>query len=68
MLVFWEVIIFNRWGNKVWETNNPADYWDISFQGGEYYVSDGVYTYIIRGRTYEPIKDVRKVGHITVFR
>ena len=65
---FWEVIIFNRWGNKVWETNNPADYWDISFQGGEYYVSDGVYTYIIRGRTYEPIKDVRKVGHITVFR
>ena len=65
---FWEVIVFNRWGGEVWRTNNPADYWNINFQGGEYYVSDGVYTYIIRGRTYEPIISVEKVGHITVIR
>ena len=62
----YHAIIFNRWGNVVWESYNHLGYWDGSFNG--YYVPDGVYTYMI---TYgNPDDDGRNVlhGHITLIR
>ncbi len=28
-----KLIVFNRWGEKVFETSNPLDKWDGSFHG-----------------------------------
>ncbi|MFM9984890.1 MAG: gliding motility-associated C-terminal domain-containing protein [Flavobacteriales bacterium] len=41
----YELKIFNRWGNLVFESTNPKDVWD----GGvdEYYVSDGTYVWTL---------------------
>lgn len=41
-----ELIIFDRWGNEVFKSNDPDEAWT----GGvnEYYVQDGAYTYMIK--------------------
>ncbi len=37
--------IFNRWGNLIFETDNPAQGWDGRYNGGE--VPEGTYYYLI---------------------
>jgi gliding motility-associated-like protein len=62
----YHAMIFNRWGNVVWESYNHQGAWDGSYNG--YYVPDGVYVYMI---TYgNPKDDGRNVlqGHITLMR
>jgi len=63
----WELIIYNRWGQIVYEMNDPSQVWNGSFRGGEYYVPDGVYAYTLRGvsHNFEPIE---VTGVITVLR
>lgn len=41
------VIIFNRWGNKVWESDNYDNSWDGTSSKGDA-LPDGTYFYIIR--------------------
>jgi gliding motility-associated-like protein len=62
----YHAMIFNRWGNVVWESYNHQSGWDGSYNG--YYVPDGIYVYMI---TYgNPKDDGRNVlqGHITLIR
>ncbi len=40
-----EMIIFDRWGNEVFRTNDQKEAWTGGING--YYVPDGVYTYMI---------------------
>jgi len=40
-----QMIIYNRWGEEVFFTDNPLDKWDGRYKG--YYAPEGVYTYII---------------------
>jgi len=61
-----ELLIFNRWGNTIWESYNPSAKWDGTYDGKK--CQDGVYfwtiTYGVEGT------DERKVihGHLTIIR
>jgi gliding motility-associated-like protein len=66
---FW---IFNRWGVEIYhdygDSFDSYPYWDGSVRGGNHYVSDGVYTYIVRGKKMNSAQVIQKTGHITIFR
>ena len=65
----WETKIYNRWGQLVWYSEDITDKWIVNVQGGQYYVSDGVYIYVIRGETWGITNSIfHQTGHITVFR
>ena len=61
----WELQVYNRWGEVVWMSFDPEDWW---LGGDKSYVSDGVYTWKIRGTTFRSTKAVSMVGHVTIFR
>jgi gliding motility-associated-like protein len=61
-------VVFNRNGELVFETDDFGDCWDGSHLGGEYYVPDGVYTYVLRVKSVFD-KEIQKVtGSIIVVR
>jgi gliding motility-associated-like protein len=60
------VLIFNRWGNKVYESSNYQNDWD---GGGQ---SDGVYYYVITFPQYinpktNNVEDYSMTGTVTIF-
>ena len=67
-----EFRIFNRWGTQVYhgfgDDFNSYPYWDGSVNGGDYYVSDGVYTYTFYAKKWNSVEVFQKAGHITVLR
>jgi gliding motility-associated-like protein len=63
-----EMLIFNRWGQVIFETHNTEIGWDGSYSDQAGIVSDGIYTWKI---TYKnPKTDERKIliGHVLVLR
>ena len=65
--------IFNRWGERVWSTDDQDRPWDGGADDlgeGKHYLPDGVYTYFLRWEYRERgvfFKD-QKVGHILLVR
>lgn len=57
-------VILNRWGNKIYEFNDPAGSWDGKTQNGTL-VEEGTYFYIIRA-TFEGGEEVEKQGFVQV--
>jgi gliding motility-associated-like protein len=45
-----DFIVFNRWGNVIFETRNPLDCWQGNAFNGEK-VTEGVYYYILKGNS-----------------
>lgn len=43
-----ELFIFDRWGEKIFESNNPEEYWIGNVKGGDCLVQDGIYVYRCR--------------------
>ena len=64
--------VYNRWGNVVFETKDPDDYWQgeqLEGNGNEgYYVPIGVYTYEIRYSSNCNTEAKDFVGQISVVR
>lgn len=62
------IAIFNRWGNKVFESTNPDAFWDGSVNGQG--VPEGVFVYLIKYRGTHPDyqKMFMKTGTVTLFR
>jgi len=66
-LVSLDFIIFDRWGNKVFETNNVNDGWDGKYNGVP--MNTGTYVYYISALTNEtPAQIISKKGNITLIR
>ena len=58
------IMVFNRWGEKVWESGNFLSGWDGKQNG--HYVADGTYYWILE--VYYGDDNVKKVfkGTLTV--
>lgn len=54
--------IYNRWGQLLFQTNDPMTGWDGSYKGQ---VIAGVYVYILSAKGYDG-SDYKKSGHITL--
>jgi len=63
----YELMIFDRWGGLVFESKDPNKPWLGNVNGGEHYVENGVYVWIMKvGRTDIDSQEIK--GHVTVFR
>ena len=63
----YHLIIFNRWGKLLYETNNQNDKWDGRYLGNE--VPEGVYFYLIDYRQpYNGGKAAQHSGSVTIYR
>ncbi|HQQ95602.1 MAG TPA: gliding motility-associated C-terminal domain-containing protein, partial [Bacteroidia bacterium] len=58
-------MIFNRWGEKVFESTNQNEAWDGTFHGKD--AETGVYMYRLEGKTYDG-KGYEGKGNITLLR
>lgn len=67
-LIDFHYVIFDRWGNKMFETTDTEDCWDGVYNGLP--VEQGVYVVMSRALVMEcgGIKRVRKVSDVTVIR
>jgi gliding motility-associated-like protein len=63
-----ELSIYNRWGDRIWTTTQPDRKWTGNVDDGEYYVPDGVYSYLVRYRFDNAVDDAILKGHVTVIR
>jgi len=60
--LWFEMEVYNRWGNLVWRTTTPGDPWygnntvspwnKANSYDGRYFVPDGVYNWRVRGQRY----------------
>lgn len=64
-IVEFKITIFNRWGVKLYESNDPSKGWDGKYKGK--YVNTGVYYYVIYARGADGVKHTRK-GDINILR
>lgn len=67
-LVEFNAYIFNRWGQKLYEWNDPAGGWDGKYKGTD--VKDGVYYVLVKakgadGRTFNIRRDVNLLRGFT---
>ena len=60
--------IFNRWGDVVFETHDPFEYWIGDVDGGGHYIQDGVYNYLVRVRLSAESIAKQFRGHVVVIR
>jgi gliding motility-associated-like protein len=65
--VFFDVVIYNRWGRVVYESEDFSTFWDgTNYKSGEL-CSEGVYFYIIRVNDFEG-RAFEQQGDLTVIR
>ncbi len=57
--------VFDRWGEKVWETVNQTEGWDGRYKGKE--LDPAVFTYVLT-IIYDDSKNVTQTGTITLLR
>jgi gliding motility-associated-like protein len=66
-LMNYEITIFSKWGDVVYTSDDLTLPWDGSARGGDYFVSDGVYPYVIKAKD-ERENYFEKSGSIIVLR
>jgi gliding motility-associated-like protein len=64
----YEMMIFNRWGEVIFESRDAAIGWDGSYGIGAKGVEDGVYTYKIVYKVKKTDERRLIVGHVTLIR
>ena len=60
------LLIFNRWGEIIWESNDPKALWDGSYNGS--LVTEGTYNWIIQAKDIVNDGKYNFNGYINVFR
>jgi gliding motility-associated-like protein len=59
-----EFLIFNRWGNVVWESHDPDGKWDGTYGGIK--CSDGVYIWKMQFNVFGDDGKISDHGHLTI--
>jgi len=62
-----ELLVFNRWGDVVFQTTDVTTPWIADNDSGEYFVPNGVYNYLVKVKGYEG-DAFKKSGSVTVMR
>lgn len=62
---YFDLIIYNRWGQKVFETDDIKQRWDGTFNGKK--LSSAVFVYYIKA-TYYDGREVERKGDVTLIR
>jgi gliding motility-associated-like protein len=62
------LLIFNRWGEVIWESNDATVGWDGTYGKDGLKCQDGVYTYKIRFKSPQNDNKYTVNGHITLIR
>lgn len=69
LLKSYELQIFNRWGDILFSSTDPMQAWDGRYLAdGEYFVPDGVYSYILHYQTQYDVELRVVKGNITIVR
>lgn len=65
---YYHLMVFNRWGDKVFDTTDPNDAWEGDYKDGSYYLPDGIYMYRLEIKSVheEDYRDLE--GTIMIFR
>lgn len=67
-LAEYRLVIFNRWGEVVFESQNPDEKWYGNVKGGEYYARDEVYVWLLNFRQAGFVDEREVSGHVTMLR
>ncbi|MFZ6052496.1 T9SS type B sorting domain-containing protein [Halocola ammonii] len=64
----YHLMIFNRWGQKVFDSKDPEALWDGSNRGGDYFNQNDTFQYVLQysKKSSTEVETVR--GHVTVVR
>ena len=47
-VVYFEINIFNSWGEEIYSSTDPDEIWMGNVKGGDYYAPVGLYNYRLR--------------------
>ena len=61
---FISIVVFDRWGEKIWATQDINETWDGYYNGKE--LVRGVYTYIVIARCEKTNNNINFVGDVTI--
>ena len=63
-------MVFNRWGNLVFKSDNPDEAWigQINQRQGTHYVPAGVYSYRVEAQGFHDLSPTVRLGSVTVIR
>ena len=61
-----DLYIFNRWGEIIWESHDASAGWDGTYGGN--LVQDGTYTWKIEFKTTETDERMMVSGHVNVIK
>lgn len=64
----YSALIFNRWGEIIWESHDTSVGWDGSYGPESLKCQDGVYTYVIRFKAPQNDNKYEVTGHLTLIR
>jgi gliding motility-associated-like protein len=62
-----EFLIFDRWGDLIFKSENINDKWDGRANGGRFKAQQDVYVWLILAADYKGVKH-KYVGHVTLIR
>jgi gliding motility-associated-like protein len=63
-----DLFIYNRWGELIWESHDAKERWDGSFGKKGLKVPSGIYSYKIRFKPTTTDEKVTVSGHINLMR
>jgi gliding motility-associated-like protein len=47
-VVYFEINIFNKWGEEIFYSTDPDEIWTGNVKGGDHYAPNGLYNYRLR--------------------
>ncbi len=60
--------IFNRWGDRIFNTNDASAAWNGSVNGGDHYAPNGVYVWMVEVTDAYSAERRQLKGHVTLIR
>jgi len=64
----YNVQIYDRWGNLMWQTDNPTKFWDGTNQNSTKDVKQGTYVYVFKLKKFNTFEPKTITGTVTLYR